>query len=435
MRYVQRSHPLIRGWALAWTLLLTGVAWAQQTEGPDDEALQAQIGEVLTEVEGYDGVEATVSAGVVQLRGTIVNADRREDLRETLEAMEGVTSVDTSALEVELALDKRLPTIADELKRRLRQGYQLVPLLVIAIGLVVLFAFLAKLVSNSQPLLAHFIRSPAIQNVVAQLGGLVTFVVGVVLALDVLGATNLVGGILGAAGVVGIVLGFAFKDLIENYIASLMLSVRQPFQPDDLVRIGEHEGVVARLTSRSTVLIDLDGNRIRLPNSMVFKSVIINYTSAPERRFGFDVGIGYDVDLQLAQRVAVETLLEVPGVLASPGPIARVCNLGDSTITLRIMGWVDQARANFQHVRSQAMIEIKRVFDAHDIDMPEPIYNLRMLAESEPHQPSVAPAPGPATEALAQSETEQSAFVRRQVNEERERPDGQNLIDDAAPTE
>jgi small conductance mechanosensitive channel len=112
-------------------------------------------------------------------------------------------------------------------------------------------------------------------------------VLGVVLALDLFNLTALLGTILGAAGIVGLAIGFAVRDTVENFIASIMLSIRQPFRPKDLVEIEGELGHVIRLTSRATILLSLDGNHIRLPNATVFKAKIINYSRNDERRFTF----------------------------------------------------------------------------------------------------------------------------------------------------
>src|SRR5690606_6551142 len=97
----------------------------------------------------------------------------------------------------------------------------------------------------------------------------------VVLALDLVGWTAAAGAVLGSAGVVGLVLGFAFKDIAENYIAGVLLSLRRPFAPGDHVRIDAHEGKIVALTSRATMMMTLDGNELRLPNALVFKAVIM----------------------------------------------------------------------------------------------------------------------------------------------------------------
>lgn len=106
-----------------------------------------------------------------------------------------------------------------------------------------------------------------------------------------LGATGLLGALIGTAGIIGVGLGFALKSTGENYFASILLSLRQPFDPHDLVKIDDQDGRVVRLSSRATVLLDFDGNHVRIPNSKVFNATIINYTRNPERRFWFKLEV------------------------------------------------------------------------------------------------------------------------------------------------
>ena len=96
-------------------------------------------------------------------------------------------------------------------------------------------------------------------------------ILGLVIALDILNATALLSTILGAAGLIGLAIGFAVRDTVENFIASVMLSIRQPFRPNDVVEINGDEGKVIRLTSRATILLSFDGNHVRIPKSTVFQ--------------------------------------------------------------------------------------------------------------------------------------------------------------------
>ena len=106
------------------------------------------------------------------------------------------------------------------------------------------------------------------------------------------------------------------RDTVENYIASILLSLRNPFEVNDLVNIDGNEGNVVRLTTRATILISPDGNHIRIPNSTVFKAVIVNFTRNAERRFQFDVGIDTQQDLLEAQALALQALSSIEGVLS-----------------------------------------------------------------------------------------------------------------------
>ena len=188
--------------------------------------------------------------------------------------------------------------------------------------------------------------------------------------------------ILSAAGIVGLAISFAVRDTVENYIASILLSLRNPFEVNDLVKIENQEGRVARLTSRATMLISLDGNNIRIPNSTVYKAIIINYTRNPQRRFQFVVNIDRGQDILKVQALAIKTLKSVPGILAMPQPAALLQDLGDANVPLQILGWVDQANNNFQQVRSESIRAIKQAFEEAGVVNPMPIYHVNLAEDS-----------------------------------------------------
>ena len=185
-------------------------------------------------------------------------------------------------------LTGRFLTALDQVQAKLVTLAASAPLLLVAIGIVLVSLWLGGFLSRHMRLVTRFSHSNPymdglLRNIVKFLVGLA----GVLAALDLLGATSLVGAVLGSAGVVGLVLGFAFKDIAENYVAGILLSLRQPFSPGDSVRVDTHEGKVVALTSRVTVLMTVDGNHLQLPNALVFKSVLLNYSRNPKRRFEF----------------------------------------------------------------------------------------------------------------------------------------------------
>jgi small-conductance mechanosensitive channel len=266
------------------------------------------------------------------------------------------------------------------------------PLVGVALLIVALFALVARIVGRFRLPFARLRLNPFARDLARQAVQVAIFLTGVLIALEILGATALVGAVLGTAGVVGIAVGFAFRDLVENYIASILLSLRQPFGPDDHVVIDSHEGKVIRLTSRATILMTLDGNHLRIPNAQVFKGVILNYTRNPLRRFKFGVGVGVGEDLLEAQRLAIEVLRSIPGVEGEPEPAALIESLGDSSVQLTFFGWVDQRKASFGKVRGEAIRQVKTALEKAGMDLPEPIYRVHL------HQPTALPAPEPKPE-------------------------------------
>jgi small conductance mechanosensitive channel len=255
---------------------------------------------------------------------------------------------------------------------------------------------------------------------------------GVIVALEIMDATALVGAVLGTAGVLGVALGFAFKETLENYLAGILMSFRQPFAPRDHVVINGNEGFVVAMTSRATILFTLDGNHLRLPNAMVFRSVTLNYTRNPSRRFTFDVGVGVGVDLLAAQRIGVDQMKAVVGVLREPPPRAYITALGDSNVQLRFLGWVDQRSHEFVMVKSEAIRTVKLALEAAGMDMPEPIYRVQMTERgpvpATPPAPKVLPGDGAADTRLVND-------LQGQIKDDPRRDGARDLLDAAAPME
>jgi small-conductance mechanosensitive channel len=252
-------------------------------------------------------------------------------------------------------------------------------------------------------------------------------------ALQILDATALVGAVLGTAGVLGIALGFAFKDTLENYLAGILMSLRQPFAPRDHVVIDGNEGIVISMTSRATILMTPDGNHLRLPNALVFRSVTLNYTRNPSRRFEFDVGVGVGENLVKAQRLGINEIARLDGVMRQPPPRAFIAALGDSNVQLRYMGWVDQRMHDFLMVKSEAIRKVKLALEAQGMDMPEPIYRVHITehVQAEPTRPAQR-ASAPADETL---DTRAIDELDAQIDSGPTGRDAPDLLDPSAPKE
>ncbi|MEM6937497.1 MAG: mechanosensitive ion channel family protein, partial [Pseudomonadota bacterium] len=372
-----------------------------------------------------DAVQAELVQGVVVLSGEWQDDPTPAGLLEALRSQPDIVAIrDNTTL---AAAPAGLEPTVTRFQRMLDKLLVYLPLAGTALAIVIGFWLLSGMVRWVEPALGKVLRNAWIRRLVVQLLQTAIFIAGIVLALDTLNATALVGSILGAAGIVGIAVGFAFRDLIENYIASLMLGIRQPFRPGDHVDIEGREGIVATLTTRSTILMTFEGNRLRIPNGEVFKSTIMNYSTHPERRFSFTVGVGYTVDLAAAINLGVEILRSSEGVIEDPAPAGRVSALGDSTVTLTFFAWVNQDQADFGWVRSQCLIRVKQAFEAHQLDMPEPTYNLRIASKTEDDQP--LPRQAPATpEQLEPEPAPADEFARTQAALEAEQAED-SLID------
>ena len=325
---------------------------------------------------------------------------------------------------------ERIDVVGNELTRLGERAIELLPLIALGFATVLVFWILAHLLTRSD-LLFRWIDNRFARDLVRHFTRIAVIGAGVLLALELLDAAALVGAALGAAGVVGIAVGFAFRDIIENYLAGLLLSMRRPFEPNDLVSIDGDEGKVVRLTSRATVLLTLAGNHLRIPNAKVFKAVLVNYTQNPLRRIDFEVGVGTNVDLATAQKIGVDALSATPAIIQDPSPLGLVERLGDSTICLHFYAWLDQRDTDFFKAQSEAIRIVKSAFDDAGIEMPTPSYQITLARDEERSEPRVAHPPAKPLEA---GDTAADVRLDEQVESERA-AQGPDLLDDDAPRE
>ncbi len=346
-----------------------------------DERIENKLRAVVAQVDELSDITVSVEAGVVHLAGETASTAASKRAGDLAAALEGVLFVDNDVRATSDLGKRLLPDITHviEIGRDLVMN---VPLYLVALIAVAFFFWLAQRSRGWQLPQTWFGGRVLLLDQVHQILWLAIVLLGVFVALEILDATAVVGAVLGTAGLVGLAVSFAFRDIIENYLASLLLSVRRPFFAKDTVEVDGTLGKVIRMTTSETLLLTLDGNHVRVPNAQIFKSKIVNYSRNPLRRFEFSVGVGTDIDLGHAQELGLATVKDVPGVLADPPPLALIDALGDSTVAMRFLAWVDQGEADFSKVRSKTIHLVKAVFDAEEIDMPVPTHEVVLRRRS-----------------------------------------------------
>lgn len=354
---------------------------AVESDRATDFATRDRIMEILAQLDGYDDVRATVRNGIVTLRGTVVDANRIETLNTLVARVEGVVAIENTVTE-STDVAERLNPAMERMRQRVEQAIAFSPLILIALAAGAFVAWFGFFLARRSWPWDRIAPNAFIADIYRQICRLAFLVLGTVLALDLLNLSALLGTILGAAGIVGLAIGFAVKDTVENFISSIMLSMRQPFRPKDLVEIGGDMGHVIRLTSRATILLSLDGNHIRIPNATVFKSKIINYSRNDERRFTFTLGVQADADIAEAQAVMLAGLEELPFTLDAPAPAVWVEGVGDSTIDITAAAWILQHKTSLGMAKGEAIRVLKARLEEAGITLPEPTY--RLLTDTPP---------------------------------------------------
>ncbi len=332
----------------------------------EDAQLTTRISTVLKNVDDFSEVQVAVTAGVVKLTGTVSKQESKQAAAELARSFDGVLYVDNDIIRTADVEDNVLPIIQ---KARSYASETVARLPIIAIALLVLFAFwlLSRFIARWDGPFNRMGANKLIQSLVQQLFSTLVFIIGLLLAIDIVEATPLVGAVLGTAGIAGIAIGFAFRNIVENYLAGILLSLRQPFAMNDFIKIDTFEGKVVRLTPREVLLMTYQGDHVRIPNSKVFNSVVYNYTKNPKRRFDFNINIDAKSDILKAQHVATETIATMTGVLADPSVGSLIKDHIENFMVINFHGWIDQREVSYSKVRSEAIRLVKLALDEADL--------------------------------------------------------------------
>ncbi|TWI04521.1 small-conductance mechanosensitive channel [Luteimonas cucumeris] len=346
-----------------------------ETDPAADGEARDRIAARLREVDGLQAVIPSVSNGAATLDGLVRSEQMRKAAATIAAGTPGITKVD-NRIEVHTPVSTRLRAAWDLILAKMIRLLAALPLLVVAIVIVLLASWIGGFLSRRLHWLRIKSRNPYMDGLLRRVVQTIALLIGVLIALDLLGATSLVGAVLGSAGVIGLVVGFAFRDIAENYVSGVLLSLRRPFAPGDHVMIDNREGKVVALSSRNTVLMTMDGNELRIPNAMVFKSIVLNYSQNPQRRFEFTITIDAAESIGRSQDLALLQIAKVPGVLEEPAPSSVVQDFAPTGIVLRFFGWVDQRETDLGKSRGEAIRLVKAAFADAGIAAPQTTYNI-----------------------------------------------------------
>lgn len=412
-----------------------------EAEESRDEAIQQRIENIYSQIGSLVEVTVEVQEGVVTLGGQTANEAQAQRAVELAERVAGVVTLEENIART-LDVEDNLAPVVDDLKSSMRDFQRALPLLAIALAILLIVAWLGHRLAKWKSFWDRIAPNSFLGDLMAHAVRIIAFIVGLIIALDLIGASALIGTILGGAGVIGLAIGFAVRDTLENYISSIMLSLRQPFRAGDYVMINTHEGIVVRLTSRATILMTTDGNHLRIPNADVFKAVILNYTRNPERRFTFELGIDANDDPLAAISIGMAAIEQLDFILREPGPAGKIESVGDSNIVIWFSAWVNQRQTDFGRGRSLAIRAAKDALEDNGFTLPEPIYRVRFdetAATIGLGTGSKSEAPVARKRAVEVDDeildTRPDEHLERMVSAEQEQDEVANLLDQSKPVE
>lgn len=224
-------------------------------------------------------------------------------------------------------------------------------------------------------------------NLVTVLGRMAQWamiLLGLLLSITIAFPSFTPANLISALGITGIAIGFAFKDIFENFLAGILILVSEPFRIDDQIIFGAFEGTVEKIETRATMIRTYDGRLVVIPNADLFKGSFIVNTAFPTRRLEYDVTIGNGDDIAAAKQVMLGVLNGLPGIEETPAPDALVIDYSDYGVKIRIRWWIKPPRrADALVIRDMVLCAVKAELTSNGIDLPYPTHQILFHDQSE----------------------------------------------------
>ncbi|MBD2484976.1 mechanosensitive ion channel family protein [Planktothrix sp. FACHB-1365] len=271
-------------------------------------------------------------------------------------------------------MSAEISTAWDKVQEMINDFIILLPNLVLAFIVFFIFLFIARTIKQ---MVRRFTQNRRhARNLGLVLGRLAqgtTVLVGLFIALSIIIPSLKAGDLVQLLGISGVAIGFAFRDILQNFLAGILILLTEPFQINDQIVFKDFEGTVENIQTRATTIRTYDGRRIVIPNSELFTNSIIVNTAFDNRRLEYDVGIGYGDNIEQARRLILEAMGETEGVLQQPEPDAIVVDLAESTVNIRARWWIQPPRrADALDLQDKVLTAIKNKLVSQGIDLAFP---------------------------------------------------------------
>ena len=267
-----------------------------------------------------------------------------------------------------------IQTIRENLLDLVGSGVRLVPGLVLALATLWVTLQAVKGVRRIVSAAAErMLPSPSLRSLTVQAGVVGTWVLGAVIASVILFPDLELGDIIGLLGLGSVAIGFAFQDIFKNFLAGVLLLLNEPFRLQDQIIVEGYEGTVEEISIRSTQIRTYRGERVVIPNSILFTSPVEVLTDLAYRRTDLAIGVDYNTPLPKAVQVFREALAGIEGVLTTPESEIDVVSFGDSSIDLVARYWTKPQDKEVRRTFTRVMIALKQACDQADITIPYPI--------------------------------------------------------------
>lgn len=278
-------------------------------------------------------------------------------------------------------MEKFWNDLLDQIRNYYESIVELMPRLALGILLFILFWYLSRLLkSTAGRWLRKRMDDPLLAAFLARVVKATFITIGLLVFLQVVGLGKAAGSLLAGAGISAFVIGFAFKDIGENFLAGILMAFKRPFRVGDIIETGEVKGTIIGLSLRDTQVKTFDGKDVFIPNGMILKNPIVNYTIDGFLRQEFTIGLDYGSDINGAMKIILGVLAKVPGILQEgKAPNILISQLGSSSLNLTAYYWLDtfDRSISSMELRNQAIERTLAALDAAGFYLPGDIMEVK----------------------------------------------------------
>nr|WP_228035491.1 mechanosensitive ion channel family protein [Oculatella sp. LEGE 06141] len=279
------------------------------------------------------------------------------------------------------------------------QTIEIIPALLTAIVILVITRYSVPVIRRLVSAAAErVLKSVSLQSLLVQVTSVAIWVVGVLFASIILFPDLGLGDLIGFLGLGSVAVGFAFQDIFKNFLAGILLLINEPFRLNDQIIVDEYEGTVEAINVRSTEIRKYTGERVVIPNAVVFTNSVQVLTDRNCRRTDLEIGLDYNTPLARALQVLQTAMADVEGVLSTPSIEVDVVGFGDSSINFIVRYWTRPQMLHVRQVRTKVMLTLKQACDEADFNIPYPIRTLYFFDQQKYNDQSAIEASANSTQ-------------------------------------
>lgn len=282
-------------------------------------------------------------------------------------------------------MNTQISILFDKIQAMLNGLITLLPNLVLSLITFAIFLYAGRTIKQVvRNLTRNRRQARSLGMVLGRLAQGMIILIGLFIALSIVIPSFKASDLIQLLGISSVAIGFAFRDILQNFLAGILILLTEPFQIDDQIVFKNFEGTVENIQTRATTIRTYDGRRIVIPNSELFINSVTVNTAFEHRRLQYDVGIGYSDDIDSTKELILEAMRETTGVLTTPAPDAIVVELAGSSVNIRARWWVEPPRqADTLDLKDRVLTNIKNKLIANGIDLPFPTQQILFHDQTE----------------------------------------------------